>query len=101
MLCKSLALELIPFHIRVNTVSPGTCETPMMHRMAAQYGCIKDEFSGAFPIGRLAQPREVAGAVVFLASDRGSHMVGADLAVDGGATVGPTSRSPALKWASL
>ncbi|KPA76323.1 putative mitochondrial dehydrogenase/oxidoreductase-like protein [Leptomonas pyrrhocoris] len=94
MLCKSLALELIPFHIRVNMVSPGTCDTSMNERLAAVTHHRPEEVGEASPIGRLAQPREVAEAVVFLASDRASYMVGAELLVDGAITCGLTGKSP-------
>ncbi|KPA73132.1 putative mitochondrial NAD or NADP dependent oxidoreductase [Leptomonas pyrrhocoris] len=94
MLCKSFALELIPFHIRVNMVSPGPCETPMVGRMATELQQKADCIGEASPIGRLAQPREIAEAVVFLASDRASYMVGADVAVDGGNTCGLTGKTP-------
>ncbi|KPA73130.1 dehydrogenase/oxidoreductase-like protein [Leptomonas pyrrhocoris] len=94
MLCKSLAMELIPFNIRVNTVSPGTSDTAMNERLADLTHQTPEMVGEASPIGRLAQPREIAEAVVFLASDRASYMVGADVAVDGAITCGLTGSSP-------
>ena len=64
---RGMARTYAPAGIRVNTVSPGGVETPMM------LTGLTDEalagFVGGIPIGRLAQPDEVAGSVVFLASD--------------------------------
>ena len=68
--------------VRVNTVSPGGVETPMM------LGGLTDEalasFVGGIPLGRLAQPDEVAGSVVFLASDHARYITGATINVSGG-----------------
>lgn len=76
--------------IRVNTVSPGWTWS---RSLAGRYGTRKrgDELAAEFqPLGRLADPEEIAEAVVFLAGDRSSFITGADLAVDGGyAAVGP------------
>ena len=68
--------------VRVNTVSPGGVETPMM------LSGLTDEalagFVGGIPLGRLAQPDEVAGSVVFLASDHARYITGATINVSGG-----------------
>lgn len=68
--------------VRVNTVSPGGVETPMM------LSGLTDEalagFVGGIPLGRLAQPDEVAGSVVFLASDHARYITGATVNVSGG-----------------
>ncbi|KAL7700471.1 dehydrogenase/oxidoreductase-like protein [Lotmaria passim] len=101
LLCKSLALELIPSHIRVNMVHPGTCRTPMGDRLAAQTNQTVEDMGKVCPLGRLASPREIAEVVVFLASDRASYMVGADVSVDGGSTVGFTGAPPVPSQSSL
>jgi cyclopentanol dehydrogenase len=101
LLCKSLALELIPFHIRVNMVHPGTCRTPMGDRLAAQTHQDPESMGKVSPIGRLASPREIAEAVAFLASDRSSYMVGAEISVDGGSTAGFTGNPPVPAQSSL
>ncbi|KPA78090.1 putative mitochondrial dehydrogenase/oxidoreductase-like protein [Leptomonas pyrrhocoris] len=94
MLCKSLALELIPFNIRVNIINPGTCDTPMVGRTATELGKRPSDMGIVAPIGRLAQPREIAEAVVYLASDRVSYMMGVDMTMDSGNSCGLTGSSP-------
>ncbi|OBH93226.1 SDR family NAD(P)-dependent oxidoreductase [Mycobacterium sp. E2733] len=80
-LTQNAAAELAPFSIRVNAVFPGPVATPMLDdatqlRLAA---------SSAF--GRIGQPREIADAVAFLASEEASFITGAELVVDGGQCV--------------
>lgn len=75
---RSAALQLASANIRVNAVSPGPIDTPMMGGGAA-------EASGKrTPSGRAGQPEEVARAVMYLASDEASYVTGEDLRVDGG-----------------
>jgi 3-oxoacyl-[acyl-carrier protein] reductase len=84
-LTKSLAIELAPDRIRVNAVCPGPGDTPML---ATFVGGDSDAHRAAFlssiPLGRLCSPGDVAGAMVFLASDEASFITGAVLEVDGG-----------------
>ncbi|MBA2933758.1 SDR family oxidoreductase [Sphingomonas sp. CGMCC 1.13654] len=82
---RSLALEYIGRGIRVNAVCPGGMETAMLHEA---FGNQIETFGAQLPIGRLADPREVAEMVCFLASARASYVVGATIVVDGGLTVG-------------
>ncbi len=84
---RTLAAELLDRRIRVNAVSPGSIETPI-HRHEGQ---TEDEFrayaahvGAQAPIGRMGQPSEIAAAVLFLASDTSSYMLGAEIVVDGG-----------------
>jgi NAD(P)-dependent dehydrogenase (short-subunit alcohol dehydrogenase family) len=82
-LTRSLALEWAPQHVRVNSVSPGYTLTPMaMHPDVWPHveGYVKD-----IPMGRMAEPDELVGPVVFLLSRAASYCTGADLIVDGGA----------------
>lgn len=75
---RSAALQLAPHNIRVNAVSPGPIDTPMMGGGAA-------EASGRrTPSGRAGQPEEIARAVMYLASEEASYVTGEDLRVDGG-----------------
>ena len=86
-LTKIGAVELGTARIRVNSVHPGMTYTPM----TAQVGIEKGE--GKYPntpMGRVGEPHEIAGAMVFLLSDAASYVTGAELAVDGGWTAGPT-----------
>lgn len=86
---RALAVELGPKNIRVNTVSPGTIDTPMLHD--ALEGMNPNEVEDfwqrvqdANPLGRVGQPREVADLVVFLCSESAGFITGEDILVDGG-----------------
>lgn len=87
MLTKSLAGEWAPRKVRVNSVSPGYTATALLEQVKAQkpeWGALWD---GDTPMGRSAEPREVASVVVFLLSDASSYMTGSNVVVDGGYTV--------------
>lgn len=77
-------------NIRVNAVAPGFVLTPMAYDDAAQSGMTIEEYCAEsalmHPIGRLAQPIEIANAYLFMASDEASFITGTTLAVDGGYT---------------
>jgi NAD(P)-dependent dehydrogenase (short-subunit alcohol dehydrogenase family) len=84
---RNAALDLGQYGIRVNSVLPGIVDT----RLSAPL--IDDSVAGPeylkrVPLGRFGQPEEIANAVLFLASDEASYVTGADLIVDGGATLG-------------
>ena len=86
-LTMTAAIELGPSGIRVNTVIPGPTRTKMTERK----GWTKADYEAAYagyPLGRMADPREVAEVVVFLASDDASYVTGADYVVDGGVLIG-------------
>lgn len=94
MFTRCLGLELAPLGIRCNIVAPGSTLTPMQTGMwadgdgaAAVIAGSPATFKAGIPLGKLAQPQDVADAVVFLASDRAGHITMADLYVDGGATL--------------
>ena len=73
--------------IRCNAVCPGDIDTPLVQAYfdtAADPAALRAEVSAEYPLGRIAQPREIARAVVFLASDDASFMSGQPLVVDGG-----------------
>jgi NAD(P)-dependent dehydrogenase (short-subunit alcohol dehydrogenase family) len=91
---RSLALELAPKGVRVNVVSPGPVLTDIQTRadgigaqvMAASGGTIDDYVAGVeqeTPLGRWAQPEEIASVVVSLLSEKFGYVTGADVAVDG------------------
>lgn len=89
MLTKSSALELAPVGIRVNSVHPGFIETPMVTRAfrdSENENEMRDMIISRHALGRLGAPREIADAIVFLASDESSFMTGSELVVDGGYT---------------
>jgi NAD(P)-dependent dehydrogenase (short-subunit alcohol dehydrogenase family) len=86
-LTKAAALDLVRFGIRVNAVCPGFTDTPMLAPAVADPETRRFIESKA-PIGRLGSPAEVAEAVLFLASDAASYVVGALFSVDGGVAAG-------------
>lgn len=86
-LTKTAAIELGPKGIRVNVVVPGPTRTKMTERP----GFSEEDYNaayGKYPLGRMADAREIAEVVVFLASDESSFCTGGDFVVDGGITVG-------------
>lgn len=83
MLMRNLAVELAPLGVRVNNVAPGAIETPINSELFKQ----PDKLAALkhnIPLQRLGQPRDVAGAVAFLASDEADYITGSTLFVDGG-----------------
>ena len=85
-LTKHLAVEWADRNIRVNAVAPGTIRTERVQRLPEEPGGIEyiEAIERMHPIGRLGEPREVAQAILFLASDDASFVTGAILPVDGG-----------------
>lgn len=84
---KSAALEAAGSGVRVNAVAPGPTETGMLNRFTGNEANKTALVSGV-PLGRTAQPEEIAQAIVFLASDAASFMTGQIVTVDGGKTAG-------------
>jgi len=83
MLSKSLAVEWAQYGIRVNSISPGYMKTEMtMSSMAHLF----PTWESLTPMGRLGEPEELRGALLYLASDAASYTTGHDLVVDGGYT---------------
>ncbi|MFI7585848.1 SDR family NAD(P)-dependent oxidoreductase [Spongisporangium articulatum] len=82
---KSIATELALGNVRANTVSPGLIETAMTKKMVPD---ARKAFIDGTALARGAEPEEVAYVVSFLASDKASFITGADIAVDGGASLG-------------
>ena len=85
-LTKSLAIQLARERIRCNIIHPGIVDTPLQAPYLNE--ALRPEFEGGIPLGRIAQPREIAAVALFLASDDSSYMTGAELVVDGGFTAG-------------
>jgi 3-oxoacyl-[acyl-carrier protein] reductase len=83
-LVRTLAVELAGAGVRVNAVAPGAVLTPRV--LAQTTDERRAESAKAIPLGRQAQPEEIANAVLFLASDLASYITGQTLVVDGGAT---------------
>ncbi len=82
-LTRTWAVEFGPHNIRVNNVAPGPTAT---EGVAAEWGETNDELGRTLPLGRTADPTEIAEAIYFLASPRASFITGTTLHVDGGGT---------------
>lgn len=80
---KVAAVELASYGIRVNSLHPGLCETPMAYENTPE---LLDSLRSSIPLGRLGQPSEIANTVIFLASPRSSYISGTEIVVDGAAT---------------
>ncbi len=83
---RTFAAELAPKGIRVNAVSPGSIITPLHRggRSDADFNAYVEATSKIIPAGRMGLPEDIANAVLFLASDKSSYMLGAEIIVDGG-----------------
>jgi NAD(P)-dependent dehydrogenase (short-subunit alcohol dehydrogenase family) len=89
-LTQAMSTDYAPLGIRVNAVSPGTIDSPMLHDFLAQQrdpAARRAEFDAMHPIGRVGTIDEVANVFVFLASDEASLVTGANYRVDGGLSV--------------
>jgi NAD(P)-dependent dehydrogenase (short-subunit alcohol dehydrogenase family) len=87
---RNLAIELAPHKIRINAVAPAVVETPVYSTFLSEEQ-VKDvlpTFNAFHPLGRNGQPRDVAEAILFLASDQAAWITGTVLPVDGGVTAG-------------
>lgn len=84
VLMTQLAVELAPWNIRVNTISPGFIRTDMTELCAVQQPELYSVFSSAPPLGRIGEPSDIAGAVNYLLSDAASYTTGADISITGG-----------------
>jgi NAD(P)-dependent dehydrogenase (short-subunit alcohol dehydrogenase family) len=83
---RAMALELAPFGIRVNAIAPGLTDTAQ-----PRYGHSEEELaamSRTIPLGRMAQPDEIAEVALFLASDAARFVTGQTVHVNGGAYMG-------------
>jgi NAD(P)-dependent dehydrogenase (short-subunit alcohol dehydrogenase family) len=83
---KSIALEVGRKGVRANVVAPGTTITPGSAAFIAQVGG-PDKLAKAYPLGRLGNPSDIAGAVLFLASPLSEWITGQVLSVSGGYTM--------------
>lgn len=94
-LSQCVALELAPHGVRCNLVSPGTTRTPMLQSMGLDEPGLQRTIQGlpgqyklGIPLGKIAEPADVVGAILFLASPAAGHITLHDLVVDGGASLG-------------
>jgi NAD(P)-dependent dehydrogenase (short-subunit alcohol dehydrogenase family) len=95
-LARSFSVELLPRRIRVNVLSPGMTDTPIITREGGMPGTTPEQLAAmitrGIPVRRRGKPEEMAKAALFLASDDSSYCLGSELLVDGGLTqlVNPT-----------
>jgi 2-hydroxycyclohexanecarboxyl-CoA dehydrogenase len=83
-LTKSLAREVTRFGVRINCVSPGATDTPMLQSAVEHQPTIVGKMTAAIPMKRIAQPEEQAAAIRFLLSEEASYITGQTLSVNGG-----------------
>jgi NAD(P)-dependent dehydrogenase (short-subunit alcohol dehydrogenase family) len=83
---KGLAMELAPFGIRVNAIAPGYMMTPLVKGYVESDAERRQRILSRIPLGRVGQPEEIGGALVFLASEASRYITGATIAIDGGWT---------------
>jgi NAD(P)-dependent dehydrogenase (short-subunit alcohol dehydrogenase family) len=86
MLARTMALELAGHGITVNLIAPGTVETDF-NRAALADPKWRARKQSLIPAGRIAEPRDIGGAIAFLCSDAASYITGATLTIDGGLTL--------------
>jgi NAD(P)-dependent dehydrogenase (short-subunit alcohol dehydrogenase family) len=83
LLARSMAVDLAARGVRVNAVCPGYVRTPMTEGYLADPATLSEILAGV-PLGRVADPEEIASVIAFLASDEASYITGAAIVVDGG-----------------
>lgn len=83
---KSIAIELAPFNINVNSVAPGWVETDMTEQTLKDPS-VRPEIDKGIPRGKVAVPADIVGSVLFLASDLSKHIIGATISVNGGSVL--------------
>lgn len=84
MLTKAMAMDLVGYGIRVNALAPGLTNTGMSNTDTPAGMAFRKKRLPRIPMGRAAEPEEMVGAAIFLASDEAPYMTGATLVVDGG-----------------
>ena len=84
---RSAAMDLASRGIRVNGVAPGVADTPLSE-LVVHHETLGPEYLKTIPLGRFAQPVDIANAALFLASDEAAYVTGQTIVIDGGQTLG-------------
>ena len=87
-LTRSLAVRYGPLGVRANAIAPGTLRTPAWEERSQKDPAVFDRVARWYPLGRIGEPEDVAGAALFLTSDEAAWISGAVLTVDGGLSAG-------------
>jgi NAD(P)-dependent dehydrogenase (short-subunit alcohol dehydrogenase family) len=80
-------MELKDRGVRVNTITPAPCDTPLIDAQVSspvEAAAVRAKHAATIPLGRMARPEEIAAAMLFLASEDSSFVAGRELLVDGG-----------------
>jgi NAD(P)-dependent dehydrogenase (short-subunit alcohol dehydrogenase family) len=83
-LTKSAALDYASRGVRVNALCPGLVNTPLIADMVSENPALHERLVASHPLSRIAEPQEVADAIVWLATEKSSYVTGIALPVDGG-----------------
>lgn len=85
-LTRNIAVNYAKYNIRVNSVTPGFIDTPMLRLIQKEMSTKPEDRAKAIPLNRLGAPEEVASVIAFLLSEDASYVTGANIAIDGGFT---------------
>jgi NAD(P)-dependent dehydrogenase (short-subunit alcohol dehydrogenase family) len=92
-LTKAAALDYAQSNIRINAVAPGIIDTSMMQRFSGGTPEGREAMISQEPVGRMGQPKEIAAAGIWLCSDAASFVTGHTMVVDGGQSVGRSTKN--------
>jgi NAD(P)-dependent dehydrogenase (short-subunit alcohol dehydrogenase family) len=81
-LCKTLAVEMAPYNVRVNAIAPGAIDTPLNRHLGGEEQ--RSMLERRIPLGRIGKPQDLVGTVLFLASGGAEYITGSTIVVDGG-----------------
>jgi len=86
-LTSSMAIDLAPYNIQVNSIAPGLTYTNEMKRIFEKHPELENEYTNLIPQRRLAQPDDIAKSIIFLLSDNSDYITGQTIFVDGGISI--------------
>ena len=90
-MCKTAALDMAAYGVRVNCLCPGTTRTEMIEQWFASMPGAEERMTAAIPLNRLAMPEDMAATAVWLLSDAAAYVTGQSIVVDGGLMTGVPS----------